>query len=71
MEISMETSRRHLWEGMWKNKNVYGTFPQTFLFSSIPCHKCQWKRSIDICGRECGKIKMSIEIFHRYLLQGM
>jgi hypothetical protein len=61
--------------GMWENKNIYGKFPDislTFLFSDIPYHKCLWKVSMGIpvdiliFRRECGKIKISVESFHRH-----
>jgi hypothetical protein len=55
MEMPMETFHRHLWQGMWENKNVYGNVWKL----SIEIFK---KLSIDICGKECGKIKMSMEM---------
>jgi hypothetical protein len=33
MEIPMETFHRHLWEGIWENKNVYGN-----PYGNFPCY---------------------------------
>jgi hypothetical protein len=61
---------------MWENKNVYGMFPQTFLFVPIPCLKCLWKIfiawkisigiSIDIFIFPYSLPQMSMESFHGY-----
>jgi hypothetical protein len=53
---------------MWENKNVYGNvcgnFPQTFYFPTfLPKNKTVYGNfPIDICAKECGKIKMSMEM---------
>jgi hypothetical protein len=55
---------------MWENKNVYGMFPQIFLFFPIPCLKCLWKISIgisiDIFIFPYSLPQMSMESFHGY-----
>jgi hypothetical protein len=48
------------------------TFPRDFYCPTfLPKNKNVWKLSVDICGKECGKIKMSMETFHRHLWEGM
>jgi hypothetical protein len=57
---------------MWENKNVYGNVYGSFPDIPSSKQKCLWKVStnisIDICGKECGKIKMYGNIYGNFPL---